>query len=505
MADGVGGQPRVSVVVPVHEPSVGFDDLCRSLWDQTLPDDAYEVVLVDDGSADDTPQRLAAIARAHEHVRVHRIPASGWPGRPRNVGVERARGRYVFFADQDDYLFPEALERMCAVADANLSDVVMGKVVQLGAATPYWPLWQRDVARADLARDGVTLSRTVHKLFRRDFLLAHGIRFPEGKVRLEDYHVMGQVFAASPTVSVLASSPCYRWLKHAANSSGGSTPAAAYWDYYAEAMGMVDALGGPVAVSDAVKVAATAQAFTRSAFARWLEHPPEQQQAELAVLASWVDDVVPERLDDRQPVVRRAHLAALRRRDPAAFVAAQRLRADASATHVPALAAWTADGRLEVTCRLRAVLPGERRDDPLGGERWLVPGLPDDGTYDLRLLDVDRATAALSVRERGSGVEWPVESRFTVTPEPSGGELVVTGLLDPAAGAFGRPWAPGVWDLNVRASLLGRQFLRRATVSEGWGAPSLRAGGQVASPYRTQAGTLAIRTTAVPGGGAADG
>jgi len=493
------------VVVPVHEPSVGFDELCRSLWDQTLPDDAYEVVLVDDGSTDDTPQRLAAIARAHPNVRVDRIPASGWPGRPRNVGVDRARGRYVFFADQDDYLFPEALERMCAVADANLSDVVMGKVVQLGAATPYWPLWQRDVARADLARDGVTLSRTVHKLFRREFLLAHGVRFPEGRVRLEDYHVMGQVFAASPAVSVLASYPCYRWLKHTANASRTSTPRAAYWDYYAEAMGMVDALGGPVEVSDAVKVAATGQAFTRSALAHWLEHLADQQRDELAVLAEWVDDVVPERLDDRQPVVRRAQLAALRRRDPAAFLAAQRLRADASATDAPASAVRTPDGRLEVTCRVRAALPGARRDDPLGGERWVVPGIADDGAYDLRLLDVDRPTASLSVRERASGVEWPVGSRLTVAPEPSGAELVVTGRLDPAAGAFGQPWGPGVWDVHLRASLLGRQFLRRVKVADGGTPPALRGGDLTASPYRTQAGTLAVRARRVPDRVAADG
>ncbi|MFC8731674.1 glycosyltransferase [Luteimicrobium sp. NPDC057192] len=505
MVDGVGAEPRVSVVVPVHEPSVGFDDLCRSLWDQTLPDDAYEVVLVDDGSADETPQRLAAIARAHPHVRVDRIPASGWPGRPRNVGVGRARGRYVFFADQDDYLFPEALERMCAVADTNLSDLVMGKVVQLGAPTPYWSLWQRDVARADLVRDGVTLSRTVHKLFRREFLLAHDVRFPEGRVRLEDYHVMGQVFARSPAVSVLASYPCYRWLRHGANASGRSTPRAAYWDYYAEAMGIVDALGGPAEVADAVKIAATGQAFTRAALAGWLEHPADQQRAELAVLADWVDDAVPERLDERQPVVRRVQLAALRRRDPAAFLAAQRLRADAAATNVPVSAAWTPDGLLEVTCRIRAVLPGLRRDDPLGGERWAVLGIPDDGTYDLRLLDVDRPSASLSVRERASGVEWPVASRFTVAPEPSGAELVVSGHLDPTAGAFGGPWGPGVWDLNVRAALLGRQFLRRARVPEGWAAPGRRCGDLTASPYRTRAGTLAVRAVPVPDRVAADG
>jgi glycosyltransferase involved in cell wall biosynthesis len=503
---------RVSVVVPLHNPSTGFDELCASLWAQSLPDDAYEVVFVDDGSTDDTPERLARLAREHPNVRVHRIPASGWPGRPRNVGVEHARGTYVFFSDQDDELFPEALERMCATADEHASDVVMGKVVQAGANTPYWPLWRRDVAVADLVHDGVTLSRTVHKLFRRSFLLDHDIRFPEGPVRLEDYHVMGQVFAASPRVSVLASYPCYRWIKHPGNTSSRPTDPAEYWGYFTEAMNLVDTLGGPADVSDALKIAATGQAFTRPFIASWLRHPRERQAEELAATAQWVDDAVPARLDDRQPLVRRAHLQALRRRDEPAYRAAQELRSRAHATDAVVTAGWTSAGLLRIEVTARMELTGRRVVDPLGGERWSVPGLPDDGTFDLRVLDVDRPTGELTVRDRAVGTEWPVDTRIDVAPEWSGAVVRVVGEIDPPRGTFGRPLDPGIWDVRIQLAMLGRSFSRRVTVPEdtlptGVGGVVHAADGLEVTPYRTAAGTLAlrVRAAAVPAGAAADG
>ncbi|MEA2387022.1 MAG: poly(ribitol-phosphate) beta-N-acetylglucosaminyltransferase, partial [Thermoleophilaceae bacterium] len=92
------------MVVPVYNPGSNMDDLVRSVLDQSLPEDAYEAIFVDDGSTDGTGERLDALAAQFPFVRVEHIPNSGWPSRPRNVGTDMARGEYVLYVDNDDYL-----------------------------------------------------------------------------------------------------------------------------------------------------------------------------------------------------------------------------------------------------------------------------------------------------------------------------------------------------------------------------------------------------------------
>src|SRR5262245_30441703 len=113
---------KVSVIVPVYNPGPYVEDLISSLLRQSLPSTEFEAVFVDDGSTDDTPARLDALTAEHPHLRVLHQDNSGWSGKPRNVGIEAAQGDYVFFADNDDWLGDEALERMYDFAVKNGSD-----------------------------------------------------------------------------------------------------------------------------------------------------------------------------------------------------------------------------------------------------------------------------------------------------------------------------------------------------------------------------------------------
>src|SRR3954454_20928630 len=140
---------KVSAIVPVFNPGSNIDDCIASLLGQSLPDDQYEVIFVDDGSTDGTPARLDELAAQHGNVRVEHIPEQGWRGRPRNVGIDMARGDYVYFVDNDDWIGPEALERLHATAPRDDADVVIGKVVGDGKYVP------RGLFRAN--RSGVTI------------------------------------------------------------------------------------------------------------------------------------------------------------------------------------------------------------------------------------------------------------------------------------------------------------------------------------------------------------
>jgi glycosyltransferase involved in cell wall biosynthesis len=240
---------KVSVVVAVYNPGSHIDDCIASLLGQSLPRQEYEVIFVDDGSTDGTGERLDELAQRHEHVHVAHIPNSGWPGKPRNVGTDLARGTYVYYVDNDDWIAPEALERLYAFAEEHDSDVVTGKVVGHGKGVPI-QLFRRD--RVDLPLvDGLGLL-SPHKLFRRSLLVENGIRFPEGRRRLEDHLFVVKAYFAARRISVLASYACYHWMSRddGGNASMGSWDPEGYFGNMCEVLDVVEANVPPGAERD---------------------------------------------------------------------------------------------------------------------------------------------------------------------------------------------------------------------------------------------------------------
>ncbi len=168
---------------------------------QDLPPDELEVVAVDDGSTDGSGELLDTYAARHPKLRVLHQENSGWPGRPRNVGVAESRGTFVYFVDADDYLAPQALRRMWEFAIEHASDVLVPRVLGVeGRGFSHEP-WRTTQVDADLTRAFLTLAPM--KMFRRSFLDRQGLRFPEGKVRLEDGIFLAEAYLTAARVSIL--------------------------------------------------------------------------------------------------------------------------------------------------------------------------------------------------------------------------------------------------------------------------------------------------------------
>ena len=221
---------KVSVIVPVYNPGEHIEACIRSLLHQSMSRDEYELIFVDDGSTDGTAAKLDALAAEHDNVRVEHIPNSGWPGRPRNVGIDMARGEFVYFVDNDDWIEHEALERLYARATKNEADIVLGKVVGHGKYVPR-TIFRRNRADVGLGWSGLLGLLTPHKLFRRSMLVEHGIRFPEGRRRLEDHVFTVHAYFHARRISVLADHPIYHWVLHDENTNasfGGFEPVGYY-------------------------------------------------------------------------------------------------------------------------------------------------------------------------------------------------------------------------------------------------------------------------------------
>lgn len=353
------GPIRVSVVVPVFRPGPSFDDLIASLDQQTLDPSAFEVLLCDDGSGEPTGARLAEVARTRPNVRVLSLEHSGWPGMPRNHGVDAARGTYVQFVDQDDRLFPGALEKLCDYADANGSDVIVGKEVGIGRRLPA-RIFRRDVPHATLGTDPLLEMLTPHKMFRTAFLRENSIRFPEGKVRLEDHLFVMQAYFAASTISILASEPCYAWIKQPGSASSSRIDPETYFPHLETVLDVVEAHTEPGRLRDRLlRHWFRGKILKRVTGRQMVRYPAEYRDRLLDVVTPLVQRRFGPGVDAGLGFPNRIRAALLRagRRDDLLRLAQFETEVDCRA--VVTAASWSRGGGLHLTLRVTLTRDGE--------------------------------------------------------------------------------------------------------------------------------------------------
>ncbi len=106
-------RPLISVIIPTYNTGRFIGQAIDSVLAQTYPH--YEIIVVDDGSTDDTKSRLQPF---YDKISYHYQPNQGVSA-ARNTGLTMARGELVLFLDADDYLAPDKLARQSACFDRN--------------------------------------------------------------------------------------------------------------------------------------------------------------------------------------------------------------------------------------------------------------------------------------------------------------------------------------------------------------------------------------------------
>ena len=163
---------KVSVVIPVYNGAGTLGDCLRALQQQTLEREAYEVIVVDDGSTDGSARI------AHEfHVRVIRQANAGAPA-ARNTGVRAARAQWVAFTDADCVVSRGWLASLLAAAQARPDSLgAAGKTIGLASQTPaarFVDLMGGLDALRYLQHPVYPFAPTANALYRRGHLLAVG-------------------------------------------------------------------------------------------------------------------------------------------------------------------------------------------------------------------------------------------------------------------------------------------------------------------------------------------
>lgn len=118
---------KVSILVPAYNVEAYLDECLQSLLSQTLKE--IEIVVVDDGSTDQTATIAERYAATDPRIRVIRLPEHQGVSHARNVCLVQAQGEYLSFVDSDDTITSTAMEELYHRAKATDTDIVLESIL----------------------------------------------------------------------------------------------------------------------------------------------------------------------------------------------------------------------------------------------------------------------------------------------------------------------------------------------------------------------------------------
>ena len=206
--------PRISVVVPIYNVEPYLEECLESIAGQTFRD--LEVVMVDDGSSDNSPAIAERFAARDERFRLLSRSRTAGSATPATPASRPPPGEFIAFVDSDDFLTANAYELLLAALDETGSDFATGNVLRLQSQGVRQSAFLADAfAKTRLSTHVSKYPPLIadrvawNKLFRRSFWDAHGRRFPEGVLN-EDIPVIVPAHFAARSVDVIAD-PIYYW------------------------------------------------------------------------------------------------------------------------------------------------------------------------------------------------------------------------------------------------------------------------------------------------------
>lgn len=112
--------PKVTVIVPAYNAEPYIEQCAKSLLEQTLDD--IELIFINDGSTDKTPQIIEKLIRGHDNAHLFNQENKGLY-KTREIGLSRATGEYVGWCDADDFAEPKMYEELYKAAETHHSEM----------------------------------------------------------------------------------------------------------------------------------------------------------------------------------------------------------------------------------------------------------------------------------------------------------------------------------------------------------------------------------------------
>lgn len=196
---------KVTIAIPIYNAARHINVTLDSLVHQTMLQEDFEIICVNDCSTDRSIEVIESyMDKLSNLTLINRKENSGGPMIPRNDAIAAAKGEYILFLDNDDFLGEETLERFYQSAKENQSDVIYGKYIGVnGRRVPQSMFQKGNLANADIIEDHLVYSLAPHKMFRLELIKQHHLAFHPKAVVGEDQLFVMQCYIEAKVITVL--------------------------------------------------------------------------------------------------------------------------------------------------------------------------------------------------------------------------------------------------------------------------------------------------------------
>lgn len=214
---------KVSILVPAFNTENYIDECLHSLVSQTLEE--IEVIVVDDGSTDQTRSIADRYARSDARVRVVHQEHLGVSA-ARNHCLSLAKGKYLGFVDSDDFVSKEAFEQLFVKAEQHSADIVLGSILYCYADNRSYRVGDKSavfIGGSDVLQGKMCLCEMIRKtcytpmvcgnLYLRSFVHHHALQF-EGQFHEDEYFSPYALYYAERVVDFKSDFYYYRQHEH---------------------------------------------------------------------------------------------------------------------------------------------------------------------------------------------------------------------------------------------------------------------------------------------------
>lgn len=193
----------ITLIIPCYNVEQYIDRCMQSVEEQTLGIENFQIILVDDASGDHTLDHLILWQTKYPYqIQIIHNQTNKRQGSCRNMGMKYARGEYIAFLDADDWVEPDMYEKLLTVAQIGECEIVQCESSK-DKEFKYWTALREkytgkidrliqidtDEDRSNMLASNLLGTYVVTKLYRRDFLEAIALQFPENLL-FEDIYWM---------------------------------------------------------------------------------------------------------------------------------------------------------------------------------------------------------------------------------------------------------------------------------------------------------------------------